>query len=224
MTYEQVRANIITLAAPVFAACKQQTQAGTLANLPKDPLIPPASYWTKYINQVNEHIERAYNDYRKLGLHQSQSLHVLDIGSGAGYFAYICSQRHKVLTIDDGEVFFYKQMINTLGLDQLIRHVQAYQPLLLPIGFIETFDLITAFHVCFDLGPFFATIPDNVWKESEWDYFITDLLQYVRLGGRIHFDLLRKQSGWCMSPEVFTLLSSKYKVTLQNTILQLRKG
>ncbi len=113
---------------------------------------------------------------------------VLDVGSGAGYFLYICKWLgHRTLGLDIGNGRVFGEVFHALGLERLVWRVEAWQPLT-DLG--RKFDLITAFMICFNghKGP-------KLWKRTEWAFFLDDLETRLRPGGRIRLGFNREKDG-----------------------------
>lgn len=107
------------------------------------------------------------NIYR-LGLHRSNSMNILDIGPGCGYFPYLCNYYgHHVMTIDLDTNPMYNDLSHFLGVNRKVWKVEAYQAL---PNLDMKFDIVTAHHICFDNH----TEPD-AWGEQEYTFFLKDL-------------------------------------------------
>ena len=68
--------------------------------------------------------------------------------------------------------------------------------------FGRKFDLITAFATAFHGGH------EDSWRwgEKEWDFFLTDLKEHLKPGGRIFFDLNAAYDGEYYTPEILKVL------------------
>jgi SAM-dependent methyltransferase len=71
----------------------------------------------------------------------------------------------------------YVELSQTSEVKVIRSAIQAFEPL--PVK--GQFDLITSFLVCFNRH----NKPDE-WGRPEWDFFVSDLLQRLRPGGRSH--------------------------------------
>jgi len=113
---------------------------------------------------------------------------ILDIGSGAGYFLYICKWlAHNPLGLDIDEVPMYAEMTRMLGLPRVIWRVNAFQRL---PEFAHKFDLVTAFMICFN-----GHKSPALWGPEEWTFFLDDLETRLKPGGRIHLSFNRENDG-----------------------------
>lgn len=132
-----------------------------------------------------------YNLFRcySLGLHRGGSRNVLDIGSGAGYFAHVCSVfGHYVHAIDVEDFPVFNEMIKAFKIRRTVWRIEPLESLPeLPVKF----DVVTAFRTTFNL-PTDHNPGDRTWGRREWGFLIEDLMtHHVRSGGRIYLQLNR---------------------------------
>ncbi len=127
----------------------------------------------------------------QLNLHQSKPLQILDIGCGPGFFMAVTrAAGHECSGVDAPESYMtpterrmYSELLEAL-------HCKSHvSPLLIerfvPLPFEgRTFDLITAFWICFNRH----REPDT-WGVEEWRYFVEDASQHLKEGGRILLEL-----------------------------------
>jgi SAM-dependent methyltransferase len=124
----------------------------------------------------------------KLGLDQGRAQSVLDIGTGAGHFPFVCRYfGHRVVGIDIRNTF-YDRIAGSLGVERTIAPVEPGK--LLPfMGGL--FDLITAYAITFSE---FRT-PGHpktraYWSLAEWQFFLDDLTTHqLRYPGRLYLTL-----------------------------------
>ncbi len=142
---------------------------------------PPPGY-SKYLNVRKWLALSLYHAYR-LGLDRSAPRTVLDIGTGCGYFPYVCGQfSHAAQALDLDTVPMYNGMIDLLNVDRRIWRVNAHQPLP-DLG--RRFDVVTAFMTCFNRHP-----DDRPWGQEEWIYFLRDVgHNQLAPGGRVLLSL-----------------------------------
>jgi SAM-dependent methyltransferase len=125
-----------------------------------------------------------------LGLHRLPPLKILDLGCGPAYFLAVCrSFGHHITGMDlpleelpplDSRV--YTGMASALHSTEAILRF-AIRPFT-PLAVDGTFDLITAYQVCFNkLGP------RKMWSAREWAFFLNDAVRHLRPGGRLILDL-----------------------------------
>ena len=126
-----------------------------------------------------------------LGLHQSRSLRILDIGCGPGYFMAAASAcGHECYGIDAPaavmsavEQRVYSELLAALSLRDRVSPllIEPYKPMTLPL---RDLDLITAFWICFNRHE----QPDE-WSVAEWQFFVQDAMTCLREGGVLHLEL-----------------------------------
>lgn len=139
---------------------------------------------------------------RDLELDLGRRKRVLDIGSGTGYFLYICGLLgHDAIGIDLDETPMFNEMTNLLGVRRTVGRVQPFVPLL-DLG--AKFDVITAHMICFN-----GHKSDRLWKRSEWEYFLNDLTRRLLPGGIVWFEFNREFDGTCFSPELEKYFESR---------------
>ncbi len=124
----------------------------------------------------------------RAGLHAGPSRRILDLGCGPGYFLAVCRHfGHEALGIDIPENFFSD--IERLVYDQMFyAHRCKKQSLLIrpyeALAVDGTFDLISAFLVCFNNHK-----RSDEWSRAEWEFFLDDALSHLRPGGRLYLGL-----------------------------------
>lgn len=157
---------------------------------------------SKYL-KISYWIESNMHHYYDLALHRSPPLNILDIGTGCGYFPYICNYfGHQAMGIDVDEVSMYREITEFLRIDRQVCRVIPYKQL---PDFGKKFDLITAFLVCFNDHD-----TPNVWGESEWDFFLKDLARnQLRENGRVFLSLNAERNGDYSTPELMVFFLSK---------------
>ena len=127
----------------------------------------PDPGYSKYLN-LNNSIKKTLLDVYRLRLHKAKPMSILDIGTGAGYFPFICQYfGHRVCAIDLDVVQMYNEMVKLLNVNRKTWEVKAYEKL---PDFGQKFNLITAFAICFNNHK-----RQNLWTEKEWRFFLTDL-------------------------------------------------
>jgi len=147
----------------------------------------PGIDWPKYVE-----FERWFSKYilraKDLGLDFGPAKRILDIGSGAGFFLYVCRKLgHDCLGLDflegqdPGAAKFYTETFALFGLERVIWRIKPF--VALPdLG--APFDLVTAFMICFD-----DHFEPHRWKRAEWEFFMDDLQSRMHPGGQIRLEL-----------------------------------
>jgi SAM-dependent methyltransferase len=154
----------------------------------------PGEDWPKYLD-LNRWIDINIRRVRRSGLDISLPQRVLDLGAGAGYFAYIAQLLgHEVTGLDIDEVRMFADMTSLLGVKRIIHRVQPFVPLP-DLG--TGFDLVTGFQVCFNNHK-----QPDLWGIAEWNFFLDDLVKHLAPGGRVWLELNRERDGDCYTPEL----------------------
>jgi SAM-dependent methyltransferase len=139
-------------------------------------------YWT----DIN--IERAQD----LWLDRAPPLRILDLGSGAGYFLYVCKYfGHDVLGFDTGSEPLFRATTELLQVRRVIGRIE--RQTLLP-DFEEKFDLVTAHRICFHR---IGKLRDGIeWSTADWEFFVTDVRSNVLAeNGRLLLDFNPRPDG-----------------------------
>ncbi|MEO8206141.1 MAG: hypothetical protein ABI615_08165 [Chthoniobacterales bacterium] len=140
-----------------------------------------ASNWRKYTD-AKVYLKMNIHRVREIGLDQMPPQHVLDIGSGAGYFLFVCKVLgHTGFGLDLAEPKLYEEMFRLFGLKRASHRVEKFQPL--PDTGAK-YNLITAFSIVFN-----EHCKPSPWGPKEWDYFLNDASQHLLPGGRIYLNL-----------------------------------
>jgi SAM-dependent methyltransferase len=152
----------------------------------------PGDTWPKYLD-LQRWIPTNLRRVRELQLDYGRRKDILDVGSGAGYFLYICKWLgHRPLGLDIDEVPMYPEMTRMLGLERVVWRVEAFVPLP-DLG--RKFDVITAFMICFN-----GHKSEALWGPREWNFFLDDLLRFLKPGGRVWLQLNSEDDGSFMTP------------------------
>jgi SAM-dependent methyltransferase len=125
-----------------------------------------------------------------LGLDRKRSLNILDLGCGPGYFLKVARYfGHECFGIDAPGWYLspierrvFPEMLEALRCRDFVRHslIQRFVPLQIN----RTFDLITAFWVCFN-----NHLREDEWGVKEWEFFIQDSMQHLSPGGMLYLEL-----------------------------------
>ncbi|MGN8198972.1 hypothetical protein ACS8Y6_09845 [Salinisphaera sp. RV14] len=136
----------------------------------------------KYFNirpWIVENIKRAL----RLGLHQHRGRRILDIGTGFGYFPYICEfMEHQSAALDIPDHRLYDRVIDALKINRTHHKVNPFEPLPAPE---RPYDYVTAYQLAFNRPG-----TDEHWGAAEWAFFVEDVLNnQLKDGGRLHMEL-----------------------------------
>lgn len=155
----------------------------------------PYPGYSKYLD-IAPVMKRALYSAYELGLHRGPRRAVLDLGTGCGYFPYICNYfGHSSVCADLGDVPMYNEITEFLRLDRRVFPIRAFEKLP-DLG--RRFDLVTAFAVCFNNHD----RPD-LWGPAEWLFFLKDLAaNHTTAGGRLVMKLNQEKDGSYWSAEL----------------------
>ena len=151
-----------------------------------DGQMKPGQNWIKYTDAprwLALNIRRAQD----IGLDRDhRHLRVLDLGSGGGYFLFVCRQLgHEGVGLDVPEPTMYGEMFARFGLRRVVQPVTAQQKLPEELLADGSFDLVTAFSIEFN-----KHAPWGLWTAADWDFLLGDLRdRFVKPDGRVYLDL-----------------------------------
>jgi SAM-dependent methyltransferase len=161
----------------------------------------PGEDWPKYL-ELDRWIDINIRRVQRLELDVSPPQRILDLGCGAGYFAYLAQLLgHDVTGLDIDDVTMFADITRLLGVRRVIYQIRPFAPL---PEFGEKFDLITAFMVCFNNHK-----RADLWEAAEWNFFLDDLAKHLTPGGRIWLELNREYDGTCYTPELRELFEQR---------------
>jgi SAM-dependent methyltransferase len=154
----------------------------------------PSEDWPKYLD-LERWIDINIRRVREIELDLSRAKRILDLGCGAGYFAYIAQLLgHDALGLDIDDVPMFAEITQLLGVRRVIWRIQPFVPL---PDLRQKFDLISAFLICFNNHK-----QANLWGVPEWEFFLTDLARHLAPRGRVWLELNREYDGTCYTPEL----------------------
>lgn len=161
----------------------------------------PGIGFRKYLDVDNWALESMRRVYQ-LRLNSAAPQKILDLGTGAGYFPYICKfYGHQVEALDVPDNEMYNKIIAALGIRRYEQYIRSGEPLLVN----GKYDLITAFMICFNNHK----SPD-LWHISEWSYFIEYLkANHLTGNGRLFFSFNSESETEHMHPELVNFFKSK---------------
>lgn len=155
----------------------------------------PAPGSSKYLD-LQRWIRVAVGRARGMNLHRRPACDVLDLGTGCGYFPFVCRHyRHRPLALDLGDNDLYNEMIELLGIDRRSCAIEAGVPL---PRFETRFDWVTGFMICFNNHG-----RDDLWGPTEWEFFLSDVQgNLLKPGGRLLLEFNPDREGRSLSPEI----------------------
>ena len=150
--------------------------------------------WPKYVD-AGHRLELAIRQARSVQLDRRKPLRILDIGSGAGYFLFVCKQLgHRVLGLDLDWPPMYAETFQMMEMPRCVWRIEPFQ-LLPDLG--GRFDFLTGFAVCFN-----SHGSDHVWGIEEWEFFLDDVEKSVLSeSGEMYFELNPEPWGY-YTPEL----------------------
>lgn len=136
----------------------------------------------KYFNirpWIAENIKRAL----RLGLDDCRGRRVLDIGTGFGYFPYICEfMEHQAAALDIPDHRLYDRVIDTLKVSRTKHMVNPFEPLPVPD---TPYHYVTAYQIAFNRPG-----TNERWNAPEWAFFLDDVRNnQLAPGGQLHMEL-----------------------------------
>lgn len=104
-----------------------------------------------------------------LGLHNpGRKLRILDIGTGAAYFPFVCRYYgHDVEAVDVPDNEMYNEIVTAFGIKRYDQYIRSFSNLATD----KRYDLITAFMICFNCHK-----QPDLWHIREWEYFLSSFL------------------------------------------------
>jgi hypothetical protein len=143
---------------------------------------------SKYLD-LDKWLDVAIKRAQHLGLPGKHGLDLLDIGTGAGYFPFVCRDYgHNCLGLDVPDIAMYNELIDLLDVERRNWRIQPFVPLP-QLG--RRFDLVTAFSICFN-----GHGTDNLWGQEEWGFFLNDVRSnHLIETGAIYLELNREPDG-----------------------------
>ena len=167
----------------------------------------------KYINYkqwLKECLIRVYT--LKLN-EKGEPLRILDLGTGFGYFPFICKKfGHLVDSTDLPDNKLYNSIIEKLDLKRFDIFINAHTPILLKTS--ERYDLVTAFMVCFNNHK-----TKDLWEEGEWKFFINDLYsKTLKKDGKIFLSFNEESPGIFFSKNLSEFFKSNGYEIDKNTV------
>ena len=157
---------------------------------PRRPGARKLNAWQDVSYWIGINVARAQD----LWLDRSSPLRILDLGSGPGYFLYVCKfLGHSGLGLDIDDDPFFGAMTKYFKVPRVISRIDPGTPLP-ELG--EKFDLITGHRVCFHR---ITREPDGVWNEwspADWKFFINDIrTRFLKPDGRLLLDFNPRADG-----------------------------
>src|SRR5205814_9483561 len=155
---------------------------------PYRPGSPQINRFEDVVYWIDINLERAQD----LWLDRAAPLRILDLGSGAGYFLYVCKHfGHDVLGFDTDTEPLFHATTEPLGVRRVIGRIERLTPLP-DLG--GKFDLVAAHRICFHR---IGKVRDGLeWSLADWEFFINDIRSRVLTeNGRLLLDCNPRPDG-----------------------------
>ncbi|MGH6980146.1 MAG: class I SAM-dependent methyltransferase [Stellaceae bacterium] len=154
--------------------------------------------WFKYLDCAY-FIDHNLDVAEHLGLIGSPPMTILDIGAGAGHFAFVCAKFGHDVTAIDVEAALLDEIAAAMGVRRTVARVEPDTRL---PDFGRKFDLVVAESTMFNMigwtwrGPLEHNlrmppyVPYRYWTLAQWRFLLADLIDnQLRFPGRIYFHL-----------------------------------
>jgi len=151
--------------------------------------------YSKYLD-IRYWMAESLMRYLYYGLDRSQPLRILDIGTGCGYFPYICTKfGHQAMAVDLDEVPMYNEIIRFLKVNRLTLCVEKFKPF---PDFGMKFDLITAFMIKFN-----CHYSSAQWGVDEWKFLLDDFrANHLTEDGKVILHFNANKDGSFVEPNL----------------------
>jgi|LakMenEpi03Aug12_release.lakeMendotaPanAssembly.Ray.scaffolds.fasta_scaffold89547_2 hypothetical protein len=158
-------------------------------------------YW------ILENLIRIYN----LNIDKKQNLKILDIGTGFGYFPFICEffgNQAEAIDLDTNDM--YNNVIKLLDIKRHTYCIEENKPL--PLN--TKFDIITGYMICFNNHK-----TDKLWGVIEWEYFLNSMKSNnLYNNGFIFFSFNLEFDEKPFSHEIKNLFMQKKAIIINNEV------
>ena len=180
----------------------------------KYAVTSPGIAQEKYLDIDFWALESLYR-YYCLGLHDGGKIRILDIGTGAGYFPFVCKYfGHKVEAIDVPDNHMYNDIAGALRIHRHLMRIKSFRSIELE----GEFDLVTAFMVCFNNHK-----QQDLWCTKEWQFFLNDLNVHNLREGALVYLALNKETE---TEPVSTKLLEYFRLSgaiVESNVVQVRQ-
>ncbi len=160
----------------------------------------------KYLD-VDRWFEKMWLDAKEVGLLARAPLSILDLGTGPGYFPYICrSLGHDCIGLDRPDTGFYDELRAWVGTSVIKHRIEPRMPF---PKFDRRFDLVTAFRAPFNT----VRQEKRLFTVEEWSFLLDDLHDHVLAPGGGLYMRMNKEYPYegpvFGTPELMELFTSR---------------
>jgi hypothetical protein len=175
----------------------------------------PGIHFQKYLDLDHWVLECLRRVYQLDLSHSRKKLSILDLGTGAGYFPYICKYYgHRAEALDVPDNPMYNDIIKSTGVHRYGQYITKFKD----IDVNGKYDLITGFMICFNNHK-----SPGLWHIEEWKYFLHNLkTKHLNDGGRVFLSFNSESEHEVMHPELLEWFRSQGGVINAHEIM-LRK-
>jgi hypothetical protein len=174
----------------------RKTLRKRLSNIIKEFAIDhPGIGYQKYLD-IDRWLYDSMRRYYFLDLNKgSRGKTILDLGTGAAYFPFVCNYYgHKAEAIDVPDNPMYNAIIKELGITRYSQFIRAFKDLEVN----KQYDLITAAMICFNNHK-----TPGVWHIKEWDYFLKSVsLKNLKPNGKLFLSFNSESEDEPMNKEL----------------------
>lgn len=159
--------------------------------------------------KIKFYLREKIDFFVKYKIYQETNKNVLDLGSGCGYFPFICKLFDNYAEGTDIESSkLYYDIINILKIKIFYFKINKYEKM---PKFTKKYDIITAQRICFNCHG-----TDNLWGPEEWIFFLKDVFEnLLNDGGKIILNLNKENKinkkyndGWFGRSDVVKLFKN----------------
>jgi hypothetical protein len=161
----------------------------------------PGVAYQKYLDVdywLYECLRRVY----LLQLHKGPAKKIIDLGTGAGYFPFVCryyGHDAEALDVPDNEM--YNRIIHELGIKRYGQYIYANKDL----DVDKKYNLITAFMICFNNHK-----SPGLWHIKEWAYFLKSVSEKnLEPGGKIFLSFNAESDEEPVSKDLISYFKTK---------------
>ena len=165
----------------------------------------------KYLTKFKDYFQEKLDVFKHLQLDNGVVKAVLDLGTGVGYFPWLCDQYGQLCDFSDLRPLpFYKRAHELLKLKGAFYDFGVFGQQRFELT--KRYDIITAHRTVFDIF-------DYHWYVDEWRFFLINCADFLNEGGVVFIKTNLVQGAHLHSPHpAFMRFIQPYEVTGFNSI------